>query len=170
LDDCLAPSDTEEENGMAGSEVKTKLLDAMPWRSDQRSAHRIERLEEENERLETENAALRHEFKESRSLQERMLQALESPPVIKVKKRGRRLFRTLVIAGGACLVGMRLGREGYDRLVDSVKDRLSRSAEGDVVNVPEPSDQVEPTARAQRSSSPRRSAARQGPSDQEGST
>jgi hypothetical protein len=94
-----------------------------------RIAKRITRLEQENERLRTENAALREEFKQVRSLQKRMLDALDTRPSVEVQKRRGGLIRTVLIAGGACVVGMRLGRERYEQMLTAARERAGAAKE-----------------------------------------
>jgi hypothetical protein len=112
----------------AAQRLRGKLAGQTPRKAD-RIPKWARRLEQENDRLRTENAALREESQEARSFQKRMLEALESRPVVEVKKRRRAVLPTLLIAGGACIIGMRLGRERYEQMVAAAKDRASAAKE-----------------------------------------
>jgi hypothetical protein len=123
----------KEEQDMAERDARLEIRDVARWANDRRFSKRIVRLEQENEQLKSENAALRKGFKEVRSL--------------KVRRRGGGLVRTLLIGAAGCLVGMRLGRERYEQLAASVKERLSGSGEEDVLTVPSASEQGDPADR-----------------------
>jgi hypothetical protein len=124
--------------------MRQRLVGATPWGSGRLTSERLGRLAEDNARLKAENTALREEFKEAHSLQKRMLEALENRPVVEVKKRRVGLIGTLLVAGGACMVGMRIGREQYERLIGTArerlgvaKERLGRSLDEQMVTVPD---------------------------------
>jgi ferric-dicitrate binding protein FerR (iron transport regulator) len=116
-------------------EAKHALAEGMTWAGERRTSRRIERLDRANERLKAQNAALHREFEETRSIQRRMLDALEHPPVVKVKRRRRGLVGSLLIGAGACLVGMRLGRDRYEHLAAWAKDRFGQVQSEQVVDV-----------------------------------
>jgi hypothetical protein len=114
---------------------------------ERRRIRQIERLGRDNDRLKSENTALRREFKEIRSRQARILQLVENPPPIEVRRRSAGLLGTLLVAALACLVGMRLGRERYDQLITRAKGRLSGPPRSELVEVPDVSEPIEPATR-----------------------
>ena len=131
------------------AELRSKLRLPVPigrLRERQR-IRQIERLGRDNDRLKTENTALRREFKEIRSLQGRILQLVENPPPVEVKRRSAGLFGTLLVAALGCLVGMRLGRERYEQLIARARGRISGLARSEVVEVPDISEPIEPATR-----------------------
>jgi regulator of replication initiation timing len=107
-------------------------------RGERRAQKRLDTLEEENRKLQTENEALRKEFRESRSIQERVLKVLEDRPVVEVKRRRGSLLRLLVVGAGAYVLGTRAGRERYEQIVAWVRQRFGRGDREDY-RIPEAS-------------------------------
>ncbi|MEO8424908.1 MAG: hypothetical protein ABI595_13490 [Actinomycetota bacterium] len=124
-------------------------------RARERVMHsRVEKLDRDNERLRTEVGLLRGDLEEERSSFKDALKALDARAATSNNGRRPHLFRTLVIAGGAYVLGTRDGRERYNQIVrrvralsEGVKHRLDeRDAhdwdasrpEGDAI-VPRPS-------------------------------
>jgi hypothetical protein len=82
---------------------------------------RLDKTERENDRLKGEVHLLRDDIQEERSALQRALDALkrDDPVVIQADaptRRGR-LIGTIVVIGGAYLLGARAGRERYDDIV-----------------------------------------------------
>lgn len=99
---------------------------------------RLDRMDRENDRLKHEVRLLREDLREERGSLTRALDALARDEHVTVEtkapKRRGRIIRTLVIGGGAYLLGTRAGRERYDQIVEklrtmksSVQDRQSSS-------------------------------------------
>lgn len=92
---------------------------------------RMDKFDRENDRLKHEVRMLRDDLREERGSLERALDALKRDEHVTVhtkspKRRGR-LLRTIVIGGGAYVLGTRAGRERYDQIVEKVRG-LSNSA------------------------------------------
>jgi hypothetical protein len=102
-----------------------------------RMAKRIDHLARENEQLKSENSALREEFKDFRSLQERLVQAFRDRPTVEVKKRRLGLVRMALLVAGGCALGMRLGRDRYEQMVSAVKERMPGGGDESVLTVPD---------------------------------
>jgi hypothetical protein len=83
---------------------------------------RLDKTERENDRLKREVHLLRDDVQEERSALQRALDALkrDDPVVIQadVPTRRGRLIGTIVVIGGAYLLGARAGRERYDDIVE----------------------------------------------------
>ena len=99
---------------------------------------RAEKQDRENERLRYEVSILRDDLDAERGMLKDALNGLESRKGDARRSRKPHLVRTLVIAGGAYVLGTRDGRERYDQIVrkarsfiDAVKSRmLARNAGG----------------------------------------
>lgn len=88
-------------------------------------------LDRTNDDLERELRATRTQLEQERSTREQLLDALTSVPAGKekvvVKKRRGRLLRTIVIGGGAYVLGARAGHERYEQIkgwAASMRDRV----------------------------------------------
>lgn len=108
-------------------------------RARERVVHsRMERLDRDNERLRTEVSLLRGDLDEERSSLKDALKGLEARKVKVKKSRRPHLIRTLLIAGGAYVLGTRDGHERYDQIVQkgrSLVDGFKRGAkERDAIN------------------------------------
>jgi DNA-binding MarR family transcriptional regulator len=101
---------------------------------------RLDKMDRENDRLKHEVRLLRDDLQEERGSLTRALDALARNEHVTVEtktpKRRGRIVRTLVIGGGAYVLGTRAGRERYDQIVgklramkSSVQDR--QGATGD---------------------------------------
>jgi septal ring factor EnvC (AmiA/AmiB activator) len=92
---------------------------------------RLDKFDRENDRLKHEVRMLREDLREERGSLERALDALKRDEHVtvhtKTPKRRGRLLRTIVIGGGAYVLGTRAGRERYDQIVEKVRS-LSASA------------------------------------------
>jgi DNA-binding MarR family transcriptional regulator len=95
---------------------------------------RLNKMDRENDRLKHEVRLLRDDLHEERGSLTRALDALARNEHVTVEttspKRRGRIVRTLVIGGGAYVLGTRAGRERYDQIVaklsaikTSVQDR-----------------------------------------------
>jgi hypothetical protein len=91
----------------------------------------MEKLDRDNERLRTEVGVLRGDLDAERSSLKDALKGLEARKVTVKESRRPRLFRALVIAGGAYVLGTRDGRERYEQIVRkarSLSDGAKRRA------------------------------------------
>ena len=92
---------------------------------------RMDKFDRENDRLKHEVRMLRDDLREERGSLERALDALKRDEHVtvhtKTPKRRGRLLRTIVIGGGAYVLGTRAGRERYDQIVEKARG-LSTSA------------------------------------------
>jgi hypothetical protein len=83
---------------------------------------RLDKTERENDRLKREVHLLRDDIQEERSALQRALDALkrDDPVVIQADDptRGGRLIGTIIVIGGAYLLGARAGRERYNDIVE----------------------------------------------------
>ena len=98
---------------------------------DRITESRLDKFDRENDRLKHEVRMLREDLREERGSLERALDALKRDEHVtvhtKAPKRRGRLLRTIVIGGGAYVLGTRAGRERYDKIVEKVRG-LSASA------------------------------------------
>ncbi len=103
---------------------------------------RLDKMDRENDRLKHEVRLLRDDLQEERGSLARALDALARDERVTVEtkapKRRGRIIRTLVIGGGAYVLGTRAGRERYDQIMgklramkSSVQDRQGTTAEQD---------------------------------------
>ena len=95
------------------------------------AASRMQKLDRDNDRLRTEVELLRDDLHEERaSMKEAMkgLTASEKRTTVKVRRRPH-VLRTVVIAGGAYLLGSKAGRERYDQVVTKARS-ISESIRG----------------------------------------
>jgi septal ring factor EnvC (AmiA/AmiB activator) len=101
---------------------------------------RLDKMDRENDRLKHEVRLLRDDLQEERGSLARALDALARDEHVTVEtkapKRRGRIVRTLVIGGGAYVLGTRAGRERYDQIVgklramkSSVQDRQGTTAD-----------------------------------------
>jgi DNA-binding MarR family transcriptional regulator len=86
---------------------------------------RLDKMDRENDRLKHEVRLLREDLREERGSLTRALDALARDEHVTVEtkapKRRGRIIRTLVIGGGAYLLGTRAGRERYDQIVEKLR-------------------------------------------------
>ena len=86
---------------------------------------RLDKMDRENDRLKHEVRLLREDLHEERGSLARALDALGRNEHITVEtkapKRRGRIVRTIVIGGGAYLLGTRAGRERYDQIVEKMR-------------------------------------------------
>jgi hypothetical protein len=112
------------------------------------AASRRDKLDKDNERLRAEVKLLRDDLQEERASSKQMAKGL--------KQRRPRILRTMVIAGGAYLLGCKAGRERYEQIVSKVGSALRsvresvRDDRSDVWNMAEP-DNVAPSTPVQTS-------------------
>ncbi len=101
---------------------------------------RLDKMDRENDRLKHEVRLLREDLHEERGSLSRALDALARNEHVTVEtktpRRRGRIVRTLVIGGGAYVLGTRAGRERYDQIVgklramrSSVQDRQGSAGE-----------------------------------------
>jgi hypothetical protein len=79
---------------------------------------RLEKLDRDNDRLRTEVSVLRDDLQEERSTVKEALAALKKqrePATVTISRRPR-ILRTIVVAGGAYVLGTRDGRERYEQI------------------------------------------------------
>lgn len=92
---------------------------------DRLTESRLDRFDRENDRLKHEVRMLRDDLREERGSLERALAALKRDEHVTVQtkapKRRGRLLRTIIIGGGAYVLGTRAGRERYDQIVEKVR-------------------------------------------------
>ncbi len=91
----------------------------------------MDKVDRENDKLRSEVRMLREDLQEERGVLQEALQAMKRHETITVKTKKRsglgRLLRTLVIGGGAYVLGTKAGRERYDRIMEragSVKTKM----------------------------------------------
>jgi len=86
---------------------------------------RLDKMDRENDRLKYEVRLLRDDLQEERGSLTRALDALARNEHVTVEtktpKRRGRFVRTLVIGGGAYVLGTRAGRERYDQIVGKLR-------------------------------------------------
>ncbi|MET0801199.1 MAG: hypothetical protein ABWZ53_08540 [Actinomycetota bacterium] len=92
---------------------------------------RMEKVDRENDKLRSEVRMLREDLQEERGALQEALQAMKRHETITVKTKKRsglgRMLRTLVIGGGAYVLGTKAGRERYDKIMEragSVKTKM----------------------------------------------
>ena len=110
------------------SRMADKVSDLGDRARDRMMESRLDKFDRENDRLKSEVRLLREDLQEERGSLEQALDALKTknePVTVKAPRKGR-MLRTLVIGGGAYLLGTRAGRERYDQImskVQSIKDK-----------------------------------------------
>jgi len=86
---------------------------------------RLDKMDRENDRLKHEVRLLREDLHEERGSLARALDALARNEHVTVEtkapKRRSRIVRTIVIGGGAYLLGTRAGRDRYDQIVEKLR-------------------------------------------------
>jgi hypothetical protein len=109
---------------------------------------RMEKQDRDNDRLRTEVSLLRDDLEAERGTLKEALKRLEARKAPVKRSRKPHLIRTLVIAGGAYVLGTRDGRERYDQIVKKARS-LSESVKSRVQdrsgNTWEPSEPDAPT-------------------------
>lgn len=105
---------------------------------------RMEKQDRDNDRLRTEVRLLRDDLEAEHGTLKEALKGLEARKDTVKRSRKPHLIRTLVIAGGAYVLGTRDGRERYDQIVrkarsltESVKRRV-QERNGDTWEPSEP--------------------------------
>lgn len=93
----------------------------------ERATHaRLEKLDRENERLRSEVSLLRDDLDHERDALTLAMKRL----AVGSKRQGRsarpRVLRTVVVAGGAYLLGTRSGRERYDQIMEAVRQAAAK--------------------------------------------
>ena len=90
---------------------------------------RLDKMDRENDRLKHEVRLLREDLHEERGSLTRALDALARDEHVtvetKMPKRRGRIIRTLVIGGGAYVLGTRAGRERYDQIMGKLREMKS---------------------------------------------
>jgi hypothetical protein len=114
---------------MARSRDLSGRLDDFTERMRERRAEaKVRLLQEDNRRLKDELRSIRSDLDRERSQREEMMDAIRSrQPKVTVKRRGG-LIRTVVIGGGAYVLGTRAGRERYDQIREAVRGFMQRRA------------------------------------------
>ena len=108
-------------------------------RGRERLVHsRMEKLDRDNDRLRAEVTLLRDDLDKERSTLKDALKGLETRKVTVKRSRRPHLFRAMVIAGAAYVLGTRDGRERYDQIVQKARS-LSENFKG-AQGTPLPSD------------------------------
>jgi hypothetical protein len=107
------------------NDVRQKMSDATERLRERRLEGRLDDLDRQNVRLRTEVEQLRNGLEHERALLGDAMSGLRSKPTVVKKKRRGGLVRTVVVAGGAYLLGTRAGRERYDQIMAWV-DRKRR--------------------------------------------
>jgi hypothetical protein len=90
---------------------------------------RLDKVDRENDRLKSEVRLLREDLHEERSSLQQALDALKQDGKSKKPRRSGRLLRTIVIGGGAYVLGTRAGREQYDRITEKARSLRSKAQE-----------------------------------------
>jgi len=94
---------------------------------------RLDKLDRENDRLRQEVRLLKDDLHEERGSLQQALDALKRDEHVTVQtkapKRRSRIMRTIVIGGGAYVLGTRAGRERYDQIVEKTRS-LGSKAQG----------------------------------------
>ena len=100
---------------------------------DRLTESRLDKMDRENDRLKHEVRMLREDLREERGSLERALDALRRDEHVtvhtKAPKRRGRLLRTIVIGGGAYVLGTRAGRERYDQMVEKARNLTASARE-----------------------------------------
>lgn len=123
-----APADQEGEDHMA-SRMADKVSDLGDRAKERMMESRLDKFDRENDRLKSEVRLLREDLQEERGSLEQALDALNKrnePVTVKTPRRAR-MLRTVVIGGGAYLLGTRAGRERYDQIVEKVRSLMSKA-------------------------------------------
>jgi hypothetical protein len=95
-------------------------------RARERIVHsRMEKLDRENERLRTEVTILRDDLDEERGSLKDALKGLEAHQPAVREDRKPHVLRTLLIAGGAYVLGTRAGRERYEQIAQKARSLSS---------------------------------------------
>lgn len=99
---------------------------------DRRRARRIGHLDDENHRLRTELGSARSLLEREREDRLEILDVLKAQPKTVVRKKRGGLLRSLIVGGGAYLLGSRAGRERYNEIVGwarRMRDRAKETAD-----------------------------------------
>ena len=101
--------------------IADRLTDLRERGRERRMDSRMKKLNHDNDRLKAELSLLRSGAEEEHTALKEALKGLQ-PRTVTVKG-GRRpgLVRTVVIAGGAYVLGTRDGRQRYDRLIQKAR-------------------------------------------------
>ena len=115
------------------SRMADKVSDLGERARERMTESRLDKIDRENDRLKSEVKLLREDLHEERGSLEQALGALNKRETVTVKTKPRRgrVLRTLVIGGGAYLLGTRAGRERYDQIVDKARS-LKNKAQGNL--------------------------------------
>jgi len=122
------------------SRMAERMSDLGDRARERKNETRLNKMDRENDRLKHEVRLLREDLHEERGSLSRALDALARDEHVtvetKMPKRRGRILRTLVIGGGAYVLGTRAGRERYDQIVgklramkSSVQDRQDSTGE-----------------------------------------
>lgn len=111
------------------NDVRQKMGDAADRVRERRMEGRLDDLDRENVRLRTEVSQLRGDLDHERSLVNDAMSGLRAKPTVVKKKRRGGFVRTVIVAGGAYLLGSRAGRERYDQIMGWV-DRKREEMKG----------------------------------------
>lgn len=96
-------------------------------RARERRMHsRIESLDRDNDRLRAELGMLRNDLEEEHRLLKQALRSLQTRKLTVKTDRRPLLVRTVMIAGGAYVLGTRDGRERYEWMVQKTQSLLER--------------------------------------------
>lgn len=96
---------------------------------DRRRASRIGHLDEENRRLRTELGSARSLLEREREGRLKFLDVLKAQPKAVVRKKRGGLLRSVIVGGGAYLLGSRAGRERYNEIVGWARGMRDRAKE-----------------------------------------
>jgi hypothetical protein len=106
---------------------------AMEWMGDaagrvkdRRAANKMEHLDRENQRMRTELDALRWEVDRQRSDRDDLMHALKRS---RRPSRIGRLFRIIVVGGGAYLMGAKAGKARYQQVMSWIRKTSERGTE-----------------------------------------
>jgi hypothetical protein len=100
-------------------QTMTKRIDDLTDRvRERRTTTKIQDLDRENHELRTEMRSLRAELDRQRSDRDELMDALKARRVTRVTKKRGGLVRTVVVGGGAYLLGAKAGRERYEQAME----------------------------------------------------
>ena len=111
------------------SRMADKVSDLGDRARERMMESRLDKFDRENDRLKSEVRLLREDLQEERGSLEQALDALNKrnePVKVKTPRRGR-LLRTVVIGGGAYLLGTRAGRERYDQIMEKARSLMNKA-------------------------------------------
>ena len=113
------------------SRVVERVSDMSDRARERMMESRMDKMDRENDRLKSEVRLLREDLQEERGSLQQALGALKRKETVTVKtpRRRGRLLRTIVIGGGAYVLGTRAGRERYDQITEKARSLKTKAQE-----------------------------------------